>query len=157
LSAKTNGLAPAPIGNRRAATHSAYVTRFTPGELQEIAEIEDELRELTPVDSPAIEPVIALAAGQIWRRDRLFRDLTEHGVTRGRADRGRVAPAALALDALERQLAESLKMLCVSPKGAATLATRWRRPEARIASTSTAERRRARQLERLLDKARARG
>jgi hypothetical protein len=121
LSTKRNGLAPAPLGNRRAATHGAYVTRFTPAELAEIAEIENELRSLTPVDSPAIEPVIALAAGQIWRRDRLFRDLTEHGITRGRADRGKVAPAALALDALERQLAESLKMLCLAPKAAADL------------------------------------
>jgi hypothetical protein len=73
--------------------HGAYLTKFTPAELAEIAEIEDELRSLSPVNSPAIEPVIALAAGQIWRRDRLFRDIPKHGVTRGRADRGKVAPA----------------------------------------------------------------
>jgi hypothetical protein len=43
--------------------HGAYVTRFTPAELEEIAGLEDELRSLTPIDSPAIEPTLALAAG----------------------------------------------------------------------------------------------
>lgn len=61
MSTNPNGLAPAPPGNRRAVNHGAYVTRFTPAELEEIAGLEDELRSLTPIDSPAIEPTLALA------------------------------------------------------------------------------------------------
>jgi hypothetical protein len=45
------GLRPAPIGNRRAVTHGAYVTRFTPAELDETRVIEDELRALAPFQS----------------------------------------------------------------------------------------------------------
>lgn len=58
--------------------------KVTPSELEEIAEIEDELRELT-TSTRQRSSVIALAAGEFLRRDRLFRDLVEHGVTRGRA------------------------------------------------------------------------
>jgi hypothetical protein len=116
-----SNLAPAPLGNRRAAKHGAYVTRFSPAELAEISELEDELRSLSPLDSHAIEPAISLVAGQLWRRERLFRDLNDHGITRGRADRGKVAPSALALETLERSILEGLKALALTPQSAASL------------------------------------
>ena len=114
-------LEPPPLGNRRSAKHHAYVTKVTPAELAEIRELEDELRSLTPLDSDAIEPALSLVAGQLWRRERLFRDLNDHGVTRGRADRGKVAPALTALEGLEKQILEGLKALALTPQAAASL------------------------------------
>jgi hypothetical protein len=156
---KTNGstsLQPAPIGNRRAVTHGAYVTRFTPAELEEIREIEDELRSLAPFRSDTLEPMISVLGGQFWRRERLFRDLDEHGVIRGRADRGRVAPAVTALDALERQIADGLKTLGMTTKAAAELNLNLAQARSRERfDTSRLNRDEQVELDRLLEKARA--
>jgi hypothetical protein len=155
LSTKSNGLAPAPLGNRRAATHGAYITKFTPAELAEISALEGDLRSLTPLDEDAIEPLISLVAGQLWRRERLFRDLNDHGLTRGRADRGKVAPASLALDALEKQILEGLKALALTPQAAAslnlTLTRAWSVERFNVDALTPAERA---TLQDLLDKAR---
>ena len=121
---RTNGrtsLTPAPLGNRRAERHGAYVARFTPTELKEIGQIEDKLREFTPLDSEALAPTFSVLAGQLWRRDRLLADLARHGVVRGRADRGRVAPAVVALTELERAIVRNLDALAMLPKAAADL------------------------------------
>jgi hypothetical protein len=121
LSSEQRTLAPAPLGNRRAVSHGAYVARFTPAELDEISEIEEKLRELTPLDSEALAPTFSVLAGQLWRRDRLLADLNRHGVVRGRADRGRVAPAVAALTELERAIVRNLSELAMLPKAAADL------------------------------------
>lgn len=45
----TNGrrnLVPAQLNNRQAKKHGAYLSRFTPAELAEIAALEDEIRAL---------------------------------------------------------------------------------------------------------------
>jgi hypothetical protein len=129
------------------------VTKFTPAELAEIGALEDELRSLSPLDSDAIEPAISLVAGQLWRRERLFQDLNDHGVTRGRADRGKVAPALTALDALERQILEGLKALALTPQAAASLGLTLARKRA-AESTFDFDRLSPKQrveLERLLD------
>jgi hypothetical protein len=65
--------------------------------------------------------MISVLGSQFWRRERLFRDLEEHGVIRGRADRGRVAPAVTALDTLERQIADGLKTMGMTTKATAEL------------------------------------
>jgi hypothetical protein len=121
LPSERKPLPPAPLGNRRAERHGAYVTHFTPTELEEGRQIEDKLRELTPIDSEALAPTFSVLAGQLWRRDRLLADLDRHGVVRGRADRGRVAPAVVALTELERTIARNLDALAMLPKAAADL------------------------------------
>jgi hypothetical protein len=95
---------------------AAYVTSFTPAEVAEIAEIEDRLRSLAPLDSEALAPTLSVLAGQLWRRDRLLADLDRHGVARGRADRGKVAPAALALTELERAIVRNLGESALLPR-----------------------------------------
>ena len=144
-----------PNGNRHAETHGAYVERFSPSEIAEIEQIEDKLRSLVPLASDVLEPTLSVLAGQLWRRDRLLADLHRHGVTRGRADRGKVAPAALALTELERAIVRNLDALAMLPKAAAdlnfTLAkTTSERGEFDLARLTITERE---QLGRLLDKA----
>jgi hypothetical protein len=113
-------LEPAPAGNRRAATHLAYVT-FTPAELEEVRALEDEIRAVCPVESPTVEPAISVLAGLLWRRAKLYAYLNEHGFTRGRADRATLNPANDALTLIERQVMESMRQLAMLPKDAAAL------------------------------------
>ena len=42
-----------PAGNRRAVTHGAYAT-FTPGEVEAVRELEDEIRAICPIDSASV-------------------------------------------------------------------------------------------------------
>jgi hypothetical protein len=70
-------LKPATTGNRLAATHHAVVTRFTPGEVAEIAELEDEIRAACPFESPSVEPAVSVLAGLLWRRAKLYAYLNE--------------------------------------------------------------------------------
>jgi hypothetical protein len=156
LPSEQKTLPPAPLGNRRAERHGGYTVHFTPAELEEIEQIEDKLRNLTPLDSEALAPTFSVLAGQLWRRDRLLADLDRHGVVRGRADRGRVAPAAAALTELERAILRNLEALAMLPKAAADLnltLTRTRevgRSEFILERLTIAERQ---QLEELLTKA----
>ncbi|MDP9256002.1 MAG: hypothetical protein M3Q31_05540 [Actinomycetota bacterium] len=113
-------LAPAPIGNRRAAKHLAYAT-FTPAELAEVRSLEDEIRALCPVESPSIEPAVSVLAGAMWRRAKLYAYIDEAGMTRGRADRATLNPALEALDRIERQIIETMRQLAMLPKQAADL------------------------------------
>jgi hypothetical protein len=117
---KSNGLAPAPLGNRRAEKHGAYVT-FTPAELEKVQALEDEIRAICPIDSASVEPAVSVLASLLWRRDKLVAYLHEHGFTRGRADRATLNPALEALDRIEKQIVDTARQLAMLPREAAAL------------------------------------
>ncbi len=120
---KTNGstsLAPAPLGNQRARTHGFY-SALTPLDNTEITKVADVLRDLCPLDSDTLEPAIQMLAAQMWRLRRGYADLAEHGVVRGRRDRGRVAPMWAAVDRLEGSILDGLKELGMTSRSAAGL------------------------------------
>jgi hypothetical protein len=56
-------LGPAPKGNQRALRHGAFA-RFTPAQCDEVGRLEDEVRELVPLESPSVEPVVSALAGR---------------------------------------------------------------------------------------------
>jgi hypothetical protein len=83
---------PFEKGNRLAERHGFYATVLSPVESDEIAEIADAIRELSPLDAEALEPLIQLVAGQMWRRHKAYADL-EAKRSCARAHPGRVDPA----------------------------------------------------------------
>src|SRR5437773_10285087 len=87
--AMTSNLTPVGPGNRLAERHGFYSTVLTPVEHAELAEIADALRELSPLDTDALEPLVQLVAGQLWRRRKAYADIEANGVVRAR---GKAAP-----------------------------------------------------------------
>jgi hypothetical protein len=81
---------------------------LSPSESDEIAEIASAIRERTPLDSDALEPLVQLVAGQLWRRSKAYADLEANGVVRVR---GKAAPILRDLSTLERSILEGLKAL----------------------------------------------
>ena len=63
-------LSPAKAGNRLAERHGFYARILSPVEQSELSGIADALRELSPLDTDALEPLVQLVAGQLWRRRR---------------------------------------------------------------------------------------
>jgi hypothetical protein len=114
-------LRPAPPfenGNRLAECHGFYATILQPVEHAELAEIADALRELSPLDTEALEPLVQLVAGQLWRRRRAYADLEANGVVR---PRGKAAPILRDLETLERSILDGIKALALTPQAAASL------------------------------------
>src|SRR5690242_3584308 len=114
----SRNLTPAPQGNRLAERHGFYSTILTPVEQGELLEIANALRELTPLDTEALEPLVQLVAGQLWRRRRAYADLEANGVVRAR---GKAAPILRDLETLERSILDGLKALALTPQAAASL------------------------------------
>jgi len=120
----TNGGAmvlPPPAGNRRAQKHGAFVLRFTPSEQAEIAELEDQIRELVPVQSPTIEPAVSVLATQVWRYRSLVGYVAEHGLHVARSDRERLRPAVVHSLELEKAILGTMRQLGMTPRAAAEL------------------------------------
>jgi len=109
---------PAQPGNRLAERHGFYATVLAPAELAELAEIASALRELSPINSDGLEPLVQLVAGQLWRRRKAYADLEANGVVR---TRGKAAPILRDLETLERSILEGLKALSLTPQAAASL------------------------------------
>jgi hypothetical protein len=116
----TANLRPVPFeaGNQVARTHGFYSAVLTPVEQDELAEIADALRELSPLDTEALEPLVQLVAGQLWRRRRAYADLEANGVVRAR---GKAAPILRDLTTLERAVLDGLRALSLTPQAAADL------------------------------------
>ena len=117
--ATNSNLQPAPPfapGNRAAERHGFYATVLSPVESDDLAEIADAVRELCPLDAEALEPLIQLVAGQLWRRRRAYKDLEANGVVRGR---GKAAAILRDLSTLERSILEGLRALALTPQAAA--------------------------------------
>jgi hypothetical protein len=150
-------LRPVPFekGNQLGARHRFYAQILAPADHAELAEITDALRELSPVDSAALEPLIQLVGGQLWRRRRAYADLEANGVVRAR---GKPAPILRDLETLERSILEGLKALALTPQSAATLGLTLSRTHNRdrfdVEALDDDERA---QLDRLLEKARTSG
>jgi hypothetical protein len=154
---KSNGLAPPPLGNRRAVTHGGYAS-FTPGDLEAVRELEDEIRAICPIDSASVEPAVSVLASLLWRRDKLVGYLDEHGFTRGRADRATLSPALEALDRIEKAIVDTSRQLAMLPREAAALGLQLKqlRSDDRFDASRLSRDEKA-QLDALLEKARVSG
>jgi hypothetical protein len=145
-----HNLTPVGTGNRLAERHAFHSTVLTPVEHEEPTEIADALRELSPLDTDALEPLVQLIAGQLWRRRRAYADLEAHGVVRAR---GKAAPILRDLETLERSILDGLKALSLTPQAAASLGltlARKRAAESTFDFDRLTPKQRA-ELERLLD------
>jgi hypothetical protein len=109
---------PFENGNRVAQRHGFYARVLSPVELDEVEEIAGALRDLSPLDADALEPLIQLVAGQVWRRRKAYVDLEANGVVRAR---GKAAPILRDLESLERSILEGYKGLSLTPQAAASL------------------------------------
>jgi hypothetical protein len=108
-------------GEQRAATHRAFISRFTPAEQAEIAELEDQIRELVPISSPTVEPAVSIMATQVWRYHRLTDYVAKNGLHVGRPDRERLRPAVLHSLELEKAILNSMRQLGMTPRSAGEL------------------------------------
>src|SRR5438067_380650 len=95
--------APGPVRTRNRLTErhgfcSSILARLEQDGVKEIA---SALRHLSPLDSDALEPLVQLVAGQLWRRRRAYADLDANGVVR---TRGKAAPILRDLETLERSI-----------------------------------------------------
>jgi hypothetical protein len=113
-------LRPIPFerGNRLGERHGFYVAALAPLESDEVEEIASAIRERTPLDAQALEPLVQLVAGQVWRRRKAYLDLEANGVVRAR---GKAASILRDLTTLERSILDGLKALALTPQSAADL------------------------------------
>ncbi len=90
------------------------VDKFSPGELAEVDEIAENLRELVPIYGVAFEPQIQATAARIWRWRRVYAYLNEHGED---------ASGSLLknLDVLERTLQRDFDVFGLNPRSATEL------------------------------------
>jgi hypothetical protein len=113
-------------GNRAAAKSSFYATKLASSEREEVAEITDVLRDLSPLDGEAQEPLLALTASMLWRQRIAVRYIDDHGI-----DQVAKSSSLLRdLSTLERSLLANLKALALTPQAAADLGLTWARTEA---------------------------
>jgi len=141
----------APLHNRNAARHKVFSKRLQPAELRFIDGLAEELRGLLADSySPRFEPAIVKLAGQLWRWQAAYAFLHSNGFE----------PASTALlkslDTLERTISRDCARLGLDLESALSMRIRVERhrgDELDLDNLSAAERR---QLERLVEKARAR-
>jgi hypothetical protein len=112
-----NLLPPVGQGNRLAERHGFYVSKLAASEHAEIQATADAIRELVPIDSDALEPLIQGLAGKLWRRQKAYADLIANGIVR----RGKPAPILRDLETLERDIRHDLEALALTPQKAADL------------------------------------
>jgi hypothetical protein len=112
--------------NRAAAKSAFYVKALAASEHEEVQEIADAIRELSPLDGDAQEPLVQLTAAQFWRQRVAVRYIDEHGI-----DQVAKSSSLLRdLSTLERSLLANLKALALTPQAAADLGLTWARTEA---------------------------
>jgi hypothetical protein len=116
-------------GNRATRNGDFYVRILTPLEIEEVADLAEAIRQLSPVYSDALEPLVQSLAGLLWRRRKAYARLEEKGV--------RPSEARLLADlgTLERTVLLHLRELGMTPKSAAELGLDL----ARIASLGRAD------------------
>lgn len=112
-----NLLPPVAQGNRLAERHGFYVSKLAASEDAEIQETAEAIRELVPMKSAALEPLIQGLAGKFWRRRKAYSDLLANGLVR----RGKSAPILRDLETLERDIRRDLEALALTPQRAADL------------------------------------
>jgi hypothetical protein len=127
LDQRNGNLRPVGSGNRLGQKHLFYARVLTSAESSEIAEIADVLRELSPVSSDALEPLLSVVAAQLWRHRKGYADLARNGVVRRN---GRPAAILKDLSTLENALMRGLAALALEPQAAANLGLTVKRTEA---------------------------
>jgi hypothetical protein len=117
---------PFENGNRAAAKSAFYVKALAASEHEEVQEIADAIRDLSPLDGDAQEPLVQLTAAQFWRQRVAVRYIDAHGIEQ-------VAKSSTLLRdlaTLERSLLANLKALALTPQAAADLGLTWARTTA---------------------------
>ena len=146
-----------PVGNTHAVKHGARKEVFTLSEQAEIAELAELVREVTPVQSDSLEPMIEALAVKLWRRNVLVADLVKHGVLRARGRSARhPAPGLEWLERVEAGIRSDLELLGLSLPSAMKLGIQLRQLEReREVDLEKLSTKQLTQLERLLDIAQA--
>jgi hypothetical protein len=146
-----------PVGNTHAVKHGARKEIFTLAEQEEIAEIAERVREVTPVRSDSLEPIIEALSIKIWRRNVLVNDLVKHGVLRARGRSARhPAPSLEWLSRVEDSIRHDLGQLGLSLPSAMKLGLQLRMLEKeREVDLDKLSTKQLTQLEKLLDLAQA--
>jgi hypothetical protein len=117
---------PFENGNSAASRHSFYATALQASEREEVQEIADAIRELSPLDGESQEPLVQLTAAQFWRQRVAVKYIDEHGI-----DQVAKSSSLLRdLSTLERSLLANLKALALTPQAAADLGLTWARTSA---------------------------
>jgi len=142
-----------PVGNQHAASHGARRETFSRHEADEISEIADLIREITPLASASLEVAIEALAIKIWRRNRLVDDLMRYGVLRARGRSARhPAPGLEWLERVEAGIRNDLGLLGLSLPAAAKLGLQLKElAREREVDLDRLSNRQLGQLERLLD------
>jgi hypothetical protein len=142
-----------PPGNQWAATHGARRETFSRHETDEISEIADLIREITPLASASLEVAIEGLAIKIWRRNRLTDDLMRYGVLRARGRSARhPAPGLEWLERVEAGIRNDLGLLGLSLPAAAKLGLQLKElAREREVDLEKLSNKQLTQLERLLD------
>ena len=146
-----------PAGNQHAVKHGARKEIFTLSEQQEIAELADLIREVTPVQSDSLELLVESLAVKIWRRNVLVADLVKHGVLRARGRSARhPAPSLEWLERVEAGIRSDLELLGLTLPSAMKLGIQLRQLEReREVDLGKLSNKQLGQLEKLLDIAQA--
>jgi hypothetical protein len=142
-----------PVGNNHATRHGARKEVFSITDQQELAELAELVREVTPVQSDALEPMIEALAIKLWRRNRLVADLVKHGVLRARGRSARhPAPSLEWLERVEAGIRSDFELLGLSLPSAMRLGLQLKQLEReREVDLEKLTTKQLRQLERLLD------
>jgi hypothetical protein len=142
-----------PRGNLWAATHGARREIFSLVEQEEIAEIVGMVREIVPVRSDSLEPMLEALSVKIWRRNVLVADLARYGVLRARGRSARhPAPSLEWLERVEAGIRHDLELLGLSLPSAMKLGLQLKMLEReREIDLEKLSSKQLAQLERLLD------
>jgi hypothetical protein len=117
---------PFENGNRAAIKSAFYATKLAASEREEVAEITDVLRDLSPLDGDAQEPLLALTASMLWRQRVAVKYIDDHGIDQVAKSSSLLRDLAT----LERSLLANLKALALTPQAAADLGLTWARTSA---------------------------
>jgi hypothetical protein len=108
-------------GNRVAAKSAFYVSALAASEREEVQAIADAIRDLSPLDGAAQEPLVQLTAAQTWRQRQAVAYIDEVGI----ADVARSSSLLRDLATLERALLANLKALALTAQSCADLGLTW--------------------------------
>jgi hypothetical protein len=118
--------APFEAGNRAAQKSAFYISSLAASEREEVQAIADAIRDLSPLDGEAQEPLVQLVAAQIWRQRMAVAYIEECGIDEVARSSGLLRDLAT----LERALLAGLRALALTPQAAADLGLTWARTSA---------------------------
>ncbi len=99
------------FGSRKRGRHGFCVEQHSRAEDAEVQTIAQAVRELSPVDAEALEPLIQGLAEKLWRPKRAYADLIANGVVRRN---GKATPILRDLETLENSIRRDLKALALT-------------------------------------------